>query len=111
MGRRISYAASYSNWQNSGLKQIPRHICQTCNFLDFSIWRILMAKSQETTHNAAKLPSTAAEWDWLAAVYIAKTGAHSAVASKLLLRKIKFKLQRCLANCPTHTDQYFSALL
>ncbi len=41
----------------------------------------------------------------------ATTATHSAAASKPLLRKIMFKLQRWLANCPTHTNQYFPGLL
>jgi hypothetical protein len=45
------------------------------NSLDFSVSRVLQAKDQATLHSnlAALFLSIAAEWDWLAAVYISKT--------------------------------------
>jgi hypothetical protein len=40
----------------------------------------------------------------------ARHAAHSAVAIKPSLRKIKFNLNRWLAKSPTHTNQYFLGL-
>jgi hypothetical protein len=84
------------------------------NSLDFSISYVLQAKVQATPHSnlAALFPSIAAECDQLAVIlYIsAKHAAHSAAAMKPPLRKIKFELNKWLANSTAHTKQYFSGL-
>jgi hypothetical protein len=84
------------------------------NLLVFSISRVLQAKVQATPHSnlAALFPSIAAECDQLAVIlYIsAKHAAHSAAAMKPPLRKIKFELNKWLANSTAHTKQYFSGL-
>jgi hypothetical protein len=84
------------------------------NSLGFSILCVLQVKVQAMPHSnlATLCLSIAAEWAWLAAVYIQKNIplACSAAAKKPPLRKIIFELNRCLVNSPTHISGYFSGL-
>jgi hypothetical protein len=60
----------------------------------FSIWHVLQTNVQATPHaNLTSLRlSIAAEYDRLVGEYVHKPAAHSAAASKLPQRKMKFKL-------------------
>ncbi len=80
--------------------------------LDFSICSVLQAKVKATPHsNLASLhQSIAVEWDWLAAAYIRKTCHSFRCAIQPSLRKMKFKLNRWLANSPAQTYHGFYVL-
>ncbi len=59
---------------------------------------------------AALRPSVATEWDLLELKYIHPQDptAHSIAAVQAPLTKMKFKLNRWLANSTPHINQYFS---
>jgi hypothetical protein len=77
------------------------------NSLDFSRSLALQAKDQAIPRSnlATLFPTIAAEWDASSSIYL-----QNMPLILLPLRKMKFELNRCLANSPAHTNQYFSGL-